>query len=113
MRVYIAGPIAGVHEPRSKFLNAAVYLEGQGHVAVNPFDVPAHDHGDQDCPEGPHSGEDSGHTAPCHMRADIKALLECDAAFMLRGWPYSSGARTEFEVARACGLDLLFERDLP
>ena len=38
-------------------------------------------------------------------------MLTCDAIYMLSGWPLSSGARTEFEAARAAGLILMYERN--
>lgn len=38
------------------------------------------------------------------MRSDLRALLDCDAIYMLPGWSRSRGARLEARVARACGL---------
>jgi hypothetical protein len=109
MRVYIAGPIAGRPDGnRSAFLNAAVMLGGLGHVAVNPHEVVPETHWGL-CPDGPEAGEGGTHTAPCYMRADLKAMLTCEAIYLLRGWELSSGARTEFETARAAGLRLMYQ----
>jgi len=40
----------------------------------------------------------------CHMRADLRALLDCDAIYMLPGWRESRGATVECAVAFACGI---------
>lgn len=107
--VYVCGPIAGKPDAnRQAFKDACLYLTHLGYEPVNPHDIGPYDH-EGLCPEGPLAGEGGTHAAPCYMRSDLKALLECDAIFMLHGWMYSVGARTEFEVARACGLKLFFE----
>lgn len=115
MKVYIAGPIAGYRNGNIASFDAAVeHLRSLGHYPVNPHDVPPREH-EGDCPHGPSAGQtgdgqDAAHTAPCYMRTDMQALLRCDAIYMLNGWERSSGARTEFEVARAAGLVLMYER---
>ncbi len=113
-RVYIAGPIAG--KPSGNYLafeTAATRLRGRGYDAVNPHDVQPVAHAG-DCPPGPQGGEEGDgqvrHNAPCYMRTDMQALLDCDAIYLLDGWELSSGARTEFEVGRAAGLTLMYER---
>lgn len=114
MRVYIAGPIAGYpNGNKDAFERAVEHLRSLGHYPVNPHDVLPHAHTGP-CPQGPKAGqmadgEEPEHTAPCFMRTDMKALLGCDAAYFLHGWEQSSGARTEFEVARAAGLYLMYE----
>jgi len=113
VKVYIAGPIVGRHNGNAAAFNAAVeHLRSLGHYPVNPHDVPPREH-DGNCPPGPAAGQtadgqDAPHTAPCYMRTDIQALLRCDGIYMLYGWEQSSGARTEFEVARAAGLHLMY-----
>lgn len=113
MKVYIAGPIAGyAYGNKPAFEKAAAHLRSIGHYPVNPHDVLPVEH-DGDCPPGPSGGEEGDgqvrHNAPCYMRTDMLALLRCDAIFMLNGWERSSGARTEFECARAAGLYLMYQ----
>lgn len=114
MKVYIADPIAGhVNGNVAAFERAADYLRSVGHYPLNPHDVQPHEHKGE-CPPGPTAGQmadgaASEHTAPCFMRTDMLALLRCDAIYLLNGWERSSGARTEFEVARAAGLYLMYE----
>lgn len=113
MKVYIAGPIAGrANGNIAEFQGAVEHLRSLGHYPINPHDVPPREH-EGNCPVGPAAGqtadgEEAQHTAPCYMRTDMQALLRCDAIYLLHGWEQSSGARTEFEVARAAGLHIMY-----
>ena len=42
------------------------------------------------------------------MRRCVVALAECDAIVMLPGWNFSKGAKVEHEVAKACGMNLVY-----
>ena len=106
--IYIAGPIAGHSNARTRFAAAEAHLRDQGWAPVNPFDVPPHGHPGP-CPPGPDAGEGAEHTVPCHLRADLVQLLLCDAIYLLSGWEQSNGARTEFDVARASGLTIYYQ----
>ena len=107
-RCYIAGPIAGVPDFRERFAAAVTTVEALGYEVVNPCDIAPADH-DGECPPGYDPGEDaSGHTSSaCYMRADLRALLDCDAIYMLPGWRESRGATAEHTVAVACGIPVL------
>lgn len=102
-KVYIAGPIKGMPDGnRAAFAKAAALFP----YAVNPFTVdPEHD---GDCPPGDASAEGI-HTYPCHVKYDLKAMLECDAIYLLKGWENSAGARVEFLAAQASGLTILYQ----
>jgi hypothetical protein len=109
VKVYVAGPVAGkANDNRAAFDDAAHLLRMRGHEPIIPLDVPVYGH-DGDCPPGPIAGQDSRHTACCFMRSDIMALLGCDAVYFLDGWEQSTGSRTEFEVARSCGLFMYYQ----
>ena len=41
------------------------------------------------------------------MRADIRALCDCDAIYMLPGWEKSNGAQLELHIAHRLGLIVL------
>ena len=45
-----------------------------------------------------------------HMRRDIELITTCTAIYMIDGWQFSAGCRTEFAVATAIGLDIFFEK---
>ena len=110
-RCYIAGPIAGVPDFRERFAAAVPAVEALGYEAVNPCDIAPADH-DGECPPGYDPGEGAWHTSSaCYMRADLRALLDCDAIFMLPGWSRSRGATVEHAVAVACGIPVLEEKE--
>jgi hypothetical protein len=111
-RCYIAGPIAGVPDFRERFAAAVPAVEALGYEVVNPCDIVPVDH-EGECPPGYDPGEDaSGHTSSaCFMRADLHALLDCDAIYMLPGWSRSRGATVEHAVAVACGIPVLDEKE--
>jgi Domain of unknown function (DUF4406) len=106
MRVYISGPVAGKPDRnREAFAAEAKRLRELGHQPVNPLDLSA-DH------EGRCIGPDTGfpfdlHQYGCYLRADLLALLECDAIARLDGWARSKGAMTEVHVAQSLGMPVL------
>ena len=111
MRVYIAGPIKGKPDGnRAAFQAAAAHMARCGYTAVNPHDVAPHQHPGE-CPPGPSAGEGSEHSAACHLRTDLAAMLSCDAILLLFGWEYSTGARAEFNAATVAGLRVLFQTE--
>lgn len=113
-RIYISGPIAGHPDARAKFAAAAMRLRVAGEdngdgtfstvEVVNPFHVDPPEHPGQPCPPGYEGSED--HRSSCHMRADLRALLDCDVIAMLPGWENSRGAVVELAVAKACGMEV-------
>jgi hypothetical protein len=40
---------------------------------------------------------------------DIKAIMSCDAIYMLEGWENSVGAKAEKALAEWCGLEVMYE----
>jgi hypothetical protein len=42
------------------------------------------------------------------LRADIKALCDCDAIALMPGWQDSKGAHLEMHIAHRLGLQVLF-----
>lgn len=106
MKVYVSGPISGrENRNETSFRRAAAAITMKWHTAVVPLDIPAHTH-DGPCPTSYATGE--GHGAACWLRADLVALLACDAVVMLADWELSIGARLEHEVATICGLKVYY-----
>jgi hypothetical protein len=95
MKVYISGKIAGedFDTARAKFKEAEDLLQQAGFETVNPLEMCL-------------AMGISGNVYKC-MRADIKALLECDVIYMLPDWWDSRGAKLEHEVAYRCGIAML------
>lgn len=83
-RIYIAGPMSGYENHNfPAFWDAATRLRAQGFDVVSPAEI------------NPNTKMDWG---DC-MRADIKALVSCDAIAMLHGWENSKGATLEHHIA--------------
>lgn len=106
--VYVSGPIAGKPDGNKKLFESArrYLLTRPGVVKVHiPHDItPWHHLGD--CP--PSYATNEGHSAACHLRADLQVMLGCDEVYLLPGWEASVGARLELQVAAACGLPVHF-----
>lgn len=111
MKIYIAGPIKGKpNRNEEEFRRAQAYLEDQKYQVIVPLDINPYTH-DGDCPGNTsNAGESNEHKSGCFMREDIKAMLGCDAIFLLDGWENSAGAKVEFITAQACGLEIWYER---
>lgn len=101
MRIYLSGPISGynLNERRSEFEAVASAIMTHGHTVFNPM-----------C-----NGLPSDATTHQHMHRDLRALLNCDAIFMMAGWLHSKGCKLEFDVATSIGLPVYFEeaQDIP
>jgi hypothetical protein len=106
MKIYLSGPIAGHDNFEKVFALAQKNMQYLGHEVVNPTDIAPHNHGGE-CPKSYVAAK--GHSAACYLRTDLKALLDCDAVFMMNGWENSIGARLEFSVAAHCGLYVYYD----
>ena len=93
-KTYISGPISGWPDHnRSAFIDAEAQLRAAGHEVFNPID----------------NGLPSDSDWSTHMRADIKALMECETIYMLRGWHASKGASLELHIAKQLGMAVFFQ----
>ncbi len=87
MKIYISGPITNRPKMNAESFEAAeVFLLGKGYEVVNPLKI---------------HPEHRGMCWTDYMKADLKALLDCDAIYLLHDWETSRGARIECYVARA------------
>lgn len=95
MKLYISGPMTGLPNFNFPAFNAAAaVVRSMGHEAVNPVDI----------------NPDSNTPWEVCLRADIKALCDCDGIVLIHGWEHSKGAHLELQVAHRLGLKvLLFE----
>jgi len=106
VNIYISGAIHGKGDGgKRRFEQAANLVEKLGHEAVNPHDIPAHEH-KGDCPPAYSSG--NGHSAACWMRTDLAAMLLCDAVLMIGQWQHSVGAQREHSVACWTGIPIYY-----
>lgn len=86
MTLYLAGPITDFAGHRAAFADAKAIVAALGHEAISPVDL--------------YPGE-NWHLA---MQADIPVLIKSQGIVLLPGWPRSTGARTELQLALALGL---------
>lgn len=93
-KIYISGKISGIEsEAFELFLKAQYALQAKGYQVINPFFLP-------------HEHDKSWHS---YMKADIKALCDCDAIYMLGNWADSKGAIIENTIAMYLGLKVHYE----
>lgn len=94
MRVYISGPMTGMPELNfPAFHVAAKRWRDGGCEVVSPAEL---------------NPDPDAEWRVC-MRADIKALVDCDAIYMLPEWQKSRGANLEKHIAEALGLEIYYE----
>jgi len=88
-RIYLSGPMSGWPELNfPAFHAAAAVLRAKGFDVVNPAEI----------------NPDSTLDWHACMRADIKALCDCDVIALLPDWEKSKGAHLELHVAHRLGL---------
>lgn len=89
MRIYLSGPMSGLPDLNFPAFHAeAARLRALGYDVVSPAEVnPDHTMSWEQC-----------------MRADIKALCDCDAIALMPGWENSKGAHLELHIAHRIGL---------
>jgi hypothetical protein len=93
-KIYISGQISGIEEQAPKlFQEAETLLANSGYEVINPMKLP-HDH---------------DKSWESYMREDIKALMDCDEIYMLKGWSSSKGARVEFALACSLGVKVKYQ----
>lgn len=99
-KCYISGKISGLpilnsYENFNRASNHAIEL---GYEPVNPMDI---------IPDGdkPKKQQEQWYW---YMRADLKALLDCDAILMQPNWNDSKGAIVEHDLATKMNLRVIF-----
>lgn len=88
-RIYLSGPMSNMPDFNFPAFNAeAARLRALGYDVVNPVDI------------------NPDTTTPYNecLRADLKALLDCDTIAMLDGWMDSNGAHLEMHIAHRVGI---------
>ena len=100
---YIAGPMRGIKWFNFPAFDEAVKtLRKQGYFPVSPAEIDRNNgFHPEELPEN-HDWNvvpEAGPTLAQVVDRDIKAVLECDAIYLLKGWEKSTGARAEYAVA--------------
>lgn len=101
MLIYLSGPITGIENGnRTAFARAAAMLQQAGYMVKNPHDI--------FCEPAPQDHNQLLAYWQRAMRADIRALVDCDRIAMLPGWEKSEGARLEHFVAGKLGIGAIY-----
>jgi hypothetical protein len=96
-KIYISGAITGFEKVAPLLFEIAERkLQSQGFEVVNPMTI-EHNH---DLKWG------------SYMRADLKALLDCDYIFMLSNWKGSRGAKIEHQLALDLEIGIIFQSEV-
>ena len=93
MRIYISGKITGTNDFDYRFSAAERELKKRGYEVVNPVTL-VHDH---------------DKTWESYMKECLRALIDCDAIYMLSGWMQSDGAFVERAVAVTLKLKIIYQ----
>ena len=115
--IYIAGPMRGYEDYNyPAFDDRAKMLEDAGWDIVNPAALdrkagkPSSDSHVFD-PVNNYEDHEFMRTA---LQRDMDAIcVECTAIYMMRDWEKSRGAKAEWHLAKALGLDIFYEVPLP
>ena len=95
--IYLSGPMTGIPDLNfPAFREAAQRLRDAGYTVISPAEVnPDHSMPWEQC-----------------LRADIKALCDCNVIALMPGWENSKGAHLELHVAHRLGLRVMVLEDL-
>lgn len=91
MKIYISGKISGLtpEEFEHNFAEAEKVIKAHGHEPINPIKILPFD---------------EKYIWQDYMRADIKALMDCEAVYALKNHTDSKGAMIEVKLARDLGM---------
>lgn len=95
MKVYISIPISGrdIAEVREHADLIKASLSRVGHKVINPFEI--------------YAGNNP--TYADYLCSDLRALADCDAIFLCKGWQFSRGCRIERNFADEFLLQIMYE----
>ncbi len=115
--IYIAGPMRNIEDFNfPAFDRQAKILRDQGWTVINPAEIdrelgsPSSDPMEYD----PATNYDDHEFMRIALKRDTEVICEdCTAIYMLSRWEMSRGAKCEWHLAKALGLDIFYEAPLP
>lgn len=90
-KIYISGPMTGLPNLNFPAFHAeAARLREFGYYVINPAEI----------------NREGAEWQTC-LRADLRAMLDCDTLALLPGWSKSQGAHLEIHVAHRVGIEIV------
>tara|TARA_R100000458_G_C8262773_1_gene238124 strand:- start:5 stop:391 length:387 start_codon:yes stop_codon:yes gene_type:complete len=115
--IYVAGPMRGYeHYNYPAFDERAKILEKYGWVVVNPAQLDRQEGKPMSDPMAfsPDTNYEDHEFMRQALKRDMDAICEeCTAIYMMADWENSRGAKAEWHLAKALGLDIFYEIPLP
>jgi len=115
--IYIAGPMRGYEDYNyPAFDRQAKVLGDQGWNVINPADLDRNDNKPINGPMqfDPDNNYEDHEFMRQALKRDMVAICdECTAMYMMSKWETSKGAKAEWHLAKALGLDIYYESPLP
>jgi len=115
--IYVAGPMRGIEAFNfPAFDTKTNMLKSQNWKVVNPAEM---DRNDGEPSNNPHefnpaiNYEDHEFMREALKRDLVSICENCTAIYMMDGWESSRGAKAEWHLAKALGLDIYYEVPLP
>ena len=115
--IYLAGPMRGIKDFNfPAFDRQAELLRKQGWRVVNPAELDR-EHGSPETGPmeyDPATNYNDREFMREALRRDLVAIAEeCTAIYMMSGFEQSRGAKAEYQLAKAIGIDIYYEVPLP
>lgn len=115
--IYVAGPMRGYEDYNyPAFDDRAKMLEDAGWSVVNPAKLDKEQGKPMSDPLSfaPDTNYEDHEFMRSALKRDMVAICdECTAIYMMRDWEKSRGAKAEWHLAKAMGLDIHYEVPLP
>jgi hypothetical protein len=115
--IYVAGPMRGYENYNyPAFDRCARVLKQQGWIVINPaeLDRQAGKPSSNAYDFNPDTNYEDHEFMRKALLRDVVAICEqCTAIYMMSGWEHSKGAKAEYALAKALGLDVFYEAPLP
>jgi len=115
--IYVAGPMRNYENYNyPAFDERANILDQYGWVVVNPAQMDRNDGKPMADPMSfsPDTNYEDHEFMRLALRRDMVAICEeCTAIYMMAEWEKSRGAKAEWHLAKALGLDIYYEVPLP
>jgi len=115
--IYVAGPMRGIKNYNfPAFDRQAELLRKQGWRVINPAEMDREHGSPESSPMeyDPTTNYDDREFMREALRRDLVAIAEeCTAIYCMSGFEQSRGAKAEYQLAKAIGIDIYYEVPLP